>query len=134
MFEYNTTIKMHETDAAGVLFFANQFKLVHDAYEAFLESQGFAIKDLLTNTAFLLPIVHAETDFKAPLRVGDKVVVRLMVKKTGNTSFTLAHEIYKDGTLLTGAGETVHVCMDKNSAAKIPLPKELLEIICRHSS
>ncbi|HLP46871.1 MAG TPA: thioesterase family protein [Candidatus Kapabacteria bacterium] len=129
MFEYKTTIKMHETDAAGVLFFANQFKLVHDAYEAFLESKGFAIKYLLENTAFHLPIVHAETDYKAPLRVGDKVVVRLNVKKTGNTSFTLAHEIYKSGTELTGTGETVHVCIDKNTGAKIPLPAELLQIL-----
>ncbi len=134
MFEYNTTIKMHETDAAGVLFFANQFKLVHDAYEAFLESKGFAIKDLLANMAFHLPIVHAETDFKAPLRVGDKVVVRLKLKKTGNTSFTLIHEIYKNGTELTGAGETVHVCINKDTDAKIALPTELLETICRHSS
>lgn len=130
MFEYHTTIKMHETDAAGVLFFANQFKLVHDAYEAFLESKGITIKDLLANTTFLLPIVHAETDFKAPLRVGDRVVVRLKVKKTGNSSFTLAHEIYKDGTELSGAGETVHVCIDKHTGAKIPLPAELPEAIC----
>ncbi|MDQ1352179.1 MAG: 1,4-dihydroxy-2-naphthoyl-CoA hydrolase [Acidobacteriota bacterium] len=130
MFEYHSTIKMHETDAGGVLFFANQFKLVHDAYEAFLESKGITIKDLLVNTAFHLPIVHAETDFKAPLRVGDRVVVRLKMKKTGTTSFTLAHEIYKDGAQLTGAGETVHVCIDKNTGAKIHLPKELLETIC----
>jgi len=125
---------MHETDAAGVLFFANQFRLVHDAYETLLESSGLSLKDLLENSAFHLPVVHAETDFKAPLRVGDKVVVRLNVKKTGNTSFTLAHEIYKDGTLLTGAGETVHVCIDKNTGVKIPLPAELLETICRHFS
>lgn len=128
MFEYHSTIKMHETDAAGVLFFANQFKLVHDAYESLLESRGLSLKDLLANTAFRLPIVHAETDFKAPLRVGDRVVVRLKIKKTGHSSFTLAHEIYKDGALLTGAGETVHVCIDKNSGAKIPLPIELMEI------
>jgi YbgC/YbaW family acyl-CoA thioester hydrolase len=119
---------MHETDAGGVLFFANQFKLVHDAFEAFLESKGITIKDLLANKAFLLPIVHAETDFKAPLRVGYRVVVRLKVKKTGNTSFTLAHEIFKEGMELTGSGETVHACIDKNSSAKIPLPIELMEI------
>jgi 1,4-dihydroxy-2-naphthoyl-CoA hydrolase len=119
---------MHETDAGGVLFFANQFKLVHDAYEAFLESKGITIKDLLANKAFLLPIVHAETDFKAPLRVGDRVIVRLQVKKTGTTSFTLAHEIYKEGMELTGSGETVHVCIDKNSNAKIPLPQEIIDI------
>lgn len=120
---------MYEADVAGVLFFANQFKLVHDAYEAFLQSKGMAINDLLNNTNFHLPVVQAETDFKAPLRVGDKVVVRLFVKKLGNTSFILAHEIYKNGTELTGSGKTVHVCIDKNTGDKIPIPTQLLEIL-----
>jgi YbgC/YbaW family acyl-CoA thioester hydrolase len=137
MFEYKTRIKIYEIDAAGVLFFANQFKLVQDAYEAFLESQGLTIKDLLINSSFHLPIVHAETDYKLPLKVGDSIVIRLTLKKTGNTSFTLAHEIYKSKKELSGenqkelagAGETVHVCIDKSMGSKIPLPGELLEIL-----
>ena len=119
---------MHETDAAGVLFFASQFKLVHDAYEAFLEQGGLPLVSLLNEKDFLLPIIHAESDFDIPLKVGDKISVRLRVKRKGTTSFILAHEIYKDNTR-AGGGETVHVSISRKSGKKIPLPDKLLEVL-----
>jgi hypothetical protein len=38
MYTYQTTIRLHHTDAAGVVFFSNLFVIAHDAYESFLES------------------------------------------------------------------------------------------------
>ena len=128
MFTFNTTIKMHEVDAAGVLFFANQLKLVHDAYEAFLNASGLALKEILNEKEFFLPIVHAKTDFELPLHAGDQVEVQLFVLCKGTTSFTLSHQIYK-GKIRAGHGETVHVSIAKQSGEKIPLPPELLEIL-----
>ena len=37
-FIYKTEIRLHDTDAAGPLFFANQFTIIHDAYEQLLET------------------------------------------------------------------------------------------------
>ncbi|MCP5047565.1 MAG: acyl-CoA thioesterase [bacterium] len=128
MFEYKTTIKLHETDAAGLLFFANQFRLVHDAYEAFMESRDMGLGKLLTSKPFLLPIVHAETDYKAPLRVGDVIMITIRVKRKGTSSFTLAHELHKNDTL-AGSGETVHACLDTKTGKPIPLPNPLSDIL-----
>jgi 1,4-dihydroxy-2-naphthoyl-CoA hydrolase len=122
MFEFKTSIKMHHVDAAGVLFFARQFQLVHDAYEAFMESKGLSLSKILKTADFALPIVHAETDYKAPLFEGDRIVIKLKLKKIGETSFTLSHEIFKENGQLAGTGETVHVSIDKKTGAKIPLP------------
>ena len=47
IFYYQTKIKLHETDAAGVIFFNNLFKIAHDAYEALLEKINFSIKEIL---------------------------------------------------------------------------------------
>ena len=112
---------MHEVDAAGVLFFAQQFRLVHDAFEAFMESKGLSLAKILDSEDFALPIVHAETDYKMPLSLGDRIIIKLNLKEIGETSFTLAHEIFKEGRL-AGKGETVHVSVDKKTGAKIPLP------------
>ncbi|MCA9407426.1 MAG: acyl-CoA thioesterase, partial [Candidatus Omnitrophica bacterium] len=62
MYTYQTKIKLHETDAAGLLFFSNQFKLIHDAYESLLESLGLSFQELIRNKNYFLPIVHAESD------------------------------------------------------------------------
>ena len=52
MFTYQTKIKLHDTDAAGVIFFANQFKIIHDAYESLLEGIEFGFANLIRNKDF----------------------------------------------------------------------------------
>ncbi len=131
MFEYNSYIKLHDTDAAGVMFFANQFKLVHDAYEAFLEANGLPLGELLAKADYLLPIVHAKTDYKFPLRVGEKFCIKLEVSKIGKSSFVLAHEITGSGSVTAGIGETVHVCIDRRTGEKIPVPPDLRNVLER---
>ncbi|MCP4230941.1 MAG: acyl-CoA thioesterase, partial [bacterium] len=88
IYEFKTSVKMYDTDAAGILFFGNQFRLVEDAYEAYLESKGFPLVNFLDKTSYIMPVVHAETSYRAPLRVSDKIVIKLTIAKIGTTSFT----------------------------------------------
>lgn len=129
MFVYQTKIHLHDTDAASLLFFANQFKMMHDAYEAMLETVGFGFADLLRKEDFFLPIVHAESDYKAPLFVGDLIEIQVTVENIGQTSITLAYKIIKADQTLVGSGKTVHVTIDKKTGKKVALPKLFLEKI-----
>ena len=43
-FLYTRTIRFHETDAAGVVYFANLLTLCHEAYEAALAEAGLDVK------------------------------------------------------------------------------------------
>ena len=83
------TVKLHDTDAAGILFFANQFKMAHDIYESFLGRMGFGLSQRFARRDFFLPIVHAEADYYQPLNVGDVIEIAMSVTKIGKTSFTL---------------------------------------------
>lgn len=129
MFVYQTKIHLHDTDAAGLLFFANQFTILHDAYELMLETVGFGFADLLRRESFFLPIVHAESDYKAPLFVGDLIEVQVSVENIGTTSITLSYKVIKADQTLVGLGKTVHVTIDKKTGQKIPLPKLFMEKI-----
>lgn len=129
LFQFQTRVTLYDSDAAGVLFFANQFRLVHDAYEAFLESKNLGLSKIVREADFLLPLVHASTNYKAILRPGDPVSIKLALKKLGKTSFTVSHEIYKPDGTLAGYGETVHVTVDKKTREKISIPPEIKEIL-----
>ena len=129
MYTYQTKIKLHETDAAGLLFFANQFKLVHDAYESLLENVGFGFAQLLRDKDFFLPIVHAEADYKLPLFVGDVIEIQVTVEKIGDTSFTFAYKLVNHKGELVGTAKTVHVTIDKATHTKIPLPSDMRDKI-----
>lgn len=125
MFTYKTQIRLHDTDAAGILFFAHQFSIVHDAYEQLLEKLGFSFPTMLKDRAYFLPIVHAESDYKSPLFVGDKITIRIAVGHIGETSFSFVYTIHNQKKVLVGTAKTVHVTIDKKKRNKIPLPKEI---------
>lgn len=125
VFTYQTKIKLHETDASGVIFFANQFKIIHDAYELLLEEIGFSFPELIRGKDFFLPIVHAESGYKVPLFVGDVLDIRVKVEKVGQTSFTLAYTLVNGRQKTVGTGRTVHVTVSKKTRRKITLPGDL---------
>jgi 1,4-dihydroxy-2-naphthoyl-CoA hydrolase len=125
MFIYKTQIRLHDTDAAGILFFAHQFSLVHDAYELLLEELGFSFPTMLQKKPYFLPIVHAESDYKAPVFVGDKITIRIRLGHIGESSFSFDYTLYNQKKILVGTAQTVHVTIDKQKRSKIPLPKEI---------
>ncbi len=129
MYTYQTKIKLHETDAAGILFFSQQFKMVHDAYEGLLETIGFGFPDLIRTKDFFLPIVHAEADYKMPLFVGDLIEIQVTVSGVGQTSLTLSYKLLNTKQELVGTAQTVHVTIDKKTRQKIPIPREMREKI-----
>ena len=125
MYTYQAKIKLHDTDAAGILFFSHQFEIVHDAYEALLEHIGFGFAELIRHKEFFLPIVHAESDYKMPLFVGDLIEIQVIVEKVGETSFTFAYKLLNTQQQLVGTARTVHVTIDKKTRQKIPLPPDM---------
>jgi len=112
---------LHDTDAFGVIFFADQFKIVHDAYEALLEKFGFGFPVLLKNGRYFMPIVHAESDYKAPLSVGDALHITIKVVHIGRTSFAFAYVIRR-GKAIVGTAKTVHVAIHPKTGKKTLLP------------
>ncbi len=125
MISYKTTVKMHDTDAAGILFFGNQFRMIHEAYEVVLETIGMGFADILRKTNFFIPIVHAEADYKFPLFVGDKLTITARLNKVGKTSFTFDYKIHNQRKILVGTAKTVHVSVNSRTHKKIPLPLKL---------
>ena len=74
MYKYRTVIRLHLTDAAGVAYFANLFVLAHECYESFLE-QDESLGSIIEQKEFIIPIVHAQADYRMPLKLSEKVVI-----------------------------------------------------------
>ncbi len=129
MFSYNTTVKLHQTDAAGLLFFGNLFTLVHDAYEGFLANSSIDIAHIVRNESYLLPIVHTEADYKKPFDLGDKVLITVQCEHIGKHSFTLVYSIKNGNNEIIAAAKTVHAVVDKESREKTGIPSNLLPVL-----
>lgn len=87
---YNRRIAFHETDAAGVVYFANYFRLAEEAETHALASLG----SVVTRDGYLYPRVHAEADYLAPLRFFDEVSVHARITRIGSSSVHWKFDIF----------------------------------------
>jgi 1,4-dihydroxy-2-naphthoyl-CoA hydrolase len=130
-FKYETTVKLYDTDAAGIMFFGNYLRVAHDAYQAFLESCGFSFADALAEGKLLIPIVHAEADYLQPLLVGDKLSIEMTASKISTHSFVLKYRLSRLDSTLVATVSTVHVTTDRSATEKIVLPDPLRQALER---
>ncbi len=130
MFRHVRMIQLRDTDATGVLYFADQFKIALETLEFFLKKSGTSLGIIIDKENFLLPIVHAESDYLAPLRVGDEVEITLSVKKIGTSSFTLHYAFHdKEKQIPVGSVSIVHVTVSKETKKSIPIPQLLADLL-----
>jgi len=125
MFKVDFLVTLPDTDAAGIFFFGNYFRRIHETYELFMKKIDFSLSDIIYHSDFFLLIAHAEATYKKSMRLGEKYSVNLKVEKAGRTSFVLKYEILNNFGEITTAIKTVHVAVDKKSNKKIKLPVDL---------
>jgi 1,4-dihydroxy-2-naphthoyl-CoA hydrolase len=127
-FAYLRTVHFRDTDAAGVVYFANVLAMCHEAYEAALASAGVDLKSFFTHPEFALPIVHASVDFCRPMFCG--LQYEILVKPTAVSArkFQISYSILllKEPEVVSQA-TTVHVCIDPVTRARIDLPTEVMQ-------
>ena len=131
MFKTKYIIKLSDTDAGGVLFFVHKFRIIHDIYEEFMKKCGFHFYDILYESDFALPIVHAEADYKKPLFVGDEVNIELKIEEINDHSFIISYFLSQKKFLKNievGSARTVHVAVNTQTNEKIPLPRKIRKV------
>ncbi|HOW97551.1 MAG TPA: thioesterase family protein [Kiritimatiellia bacterium] len=125
MYKQPYRIRMHDTDAAGILFFTSQLRIAHETFEAFLDGVGLGLGVIMGARDYRIPIVHAESDYRAPVHLGDLLSVEVALARVGRTSFALRTRFVSAAGLETGAVTTVQVAVDARTWQKRPLPDEL---------
>jgi len=124
MFESKTEVRVHDTDAAGAVFFANYFRMAHAAYEALMKSIGCGLDKIINQSDFLLPVVHAEADYKKGLCLGDELTISLKAE-VGKSSFVISYQ-FTDGLGNVAAElKTVHASIDRGTRKTIPIPEDI---------
>ena len=96
-----------------------------------MESIGYNLTAVTRKNKHHLPVVHAEADYNAPLRLGDTVEIKLKVTHMGNSSLTFQADILKQGRIRAGSIKVVHVSVDARTRKKTPLPSSLREKMAR---
>ncbi len=134
-YHYDRTVRMADTDASGVIYFASVQKIALEAFEDFLLSSGFELAKMMLSGPLLMPIVHVEADYLAPVYVGEMLRVEMKLAKTGVTSFVIKYNIFSsEHDLVVATLAITHVVIAKDSKKSVPIPQELLSMLERAKS
>ena len=128
-FTHTFPVRLHDIDAAGILFYGHLFRHAHDAYEAFMASIGFPLDRLIREGNCLLPLVHAEADYRHPLRHGEVIQVELRVQHIGGSAFTLDYRFVDEAAREKARASTVHVHVNPAGDGTAPLPEDLEAVL-----
>ncbi len=128
MHTHETVIRLEHVDAAGLLYFARIFPIAHQCYEEFLQLH-MPIDSIIDSSDFLVPIVHAQADYKKPIRLTDKLTIEMTVEKEGTTSFQLNYNFLDDANSIAVNVQTTHVVIDKATGKSKPLPDSVKKVL-----
>ncbi|HBR00710.1 acyl-CoA thioesterase [Roseofilum sp. Belize BBD 4] len=132
-FYYTRTVRFAETDAAGVVYFANLFQFCHEAYEASLATAGIDLKEFFCQPKIAFPIIHSEADFYRPLTCGDCLDIELTPVFCPPDEYEINYKIRLADRAVAKA-TTRHVCIDAHQRTRQPLPKVLLNWLHKWSN
>jgi 1,4-dihydroxy-2-naphthoyl-CoA hydrolase len=126
-FSYQRTIHFPDTDAAGVVFFANYLAICHEAYEEALGAVGIELKTFFADTGMVVPITKSEAEYLRPLACGDKIRVNVHPECLTADTYAVRFEVTRLGSVekLTARVRTEHVCIATQSRERRPLPPQL---------
>lgn len=128
-FEYLFTVRLHDTDAAGRLFFAHLFRHAHDAFEAFMAASGVPLDALIRAGQILLPLTHAAADYHHPLLHGDMIRVQVIVVEIRRRSFSIQYLFLNHHGECAATVRTVHCQINADGSAAAALAVELNAVL-----
>jgi 1,4-dihydroxy-2-naphthoyl-CoA hydrolase len=131
-FRVTLPVRFQDVDAAGVLFFGRVFDYCHQAYEELIVSSGADRARYFAGAEVLVPIAHAEADYKTPIRHGEQVTIVIDVTRVGRASFRLRHRVLGPAGDLRAEAETVHAFVDRATMKPISIPEPLRGFFLRH--
>lgn len=141
------TVRLGETDAAGVMHFHQLLRWCHEAYEESLERFGIPAAAIFptglgpdpepsedavaaaNQTAagrpiVALPIIHCQADYRAPLVCGSRIHIRLTPRRLDASGFEVAYHTLQESVEPAEVARALsrHLAIDSRSRRRCLLP------------
>jgi len=113
-------VYFEDTDAAGIVYYANYLKFAERARTDMLRDLGISHADMMTRDGLVLVVRRCTIDYVKPARLDDLLTIETDMAKLGGASVDLVQRVLRDGELLVELTVQV-VCTDRNRRpARIP--------------
>jgi len=125
-FIWPVRIYYEDTDAGGVVFYANYLKFFERARTEMLRSMGFEQNELITSEGIIFVVRSVQVDYLSSARFNDLIQVSAEVVQTGKASLTFKQHITRGDDVLTKSVIRI-ACLDTQTMRPKVIPEYLLE-------
>ncbi|CAD5372095.1 4-hydroxybenzoyl-CoA thioesterase family active site [Rubrivivax sp. A210] len=114
-----------DTDAGGVVFYANYLRFFERARTEWLRHLGTGQQALRESTGALFVVSETRVRYLAPARLDDELQVDVRLLRAGSASMTVAQQARR-GDLLLADGEIRIACVDEGTFRPRRIPNQVL--------
>ena len=119
-FSFTVKIYYEDTDAGGVVYYANYLKFLERARSEAIYSLGYTNSSILEQFGVLLIVKSCNIEYRKPARFEDTLEIISEIKSFTKTSFLMKQSILRNNKIISDA-EIHLVSVDKNGKpSKIP--------------
>ena len=127
-FSVDLTINYEDTDAGGVVYYANYLAYMERARNAFLRQLGFPLSQLVRDHGMVFVVTEADLRYLSPARLDDHIRVTLEITRAGGASVEFGHEVLRDDQVLV-RGRVRLAVVDAHSGRPKRIPSVLGDLL-----
>ena len=124
LYTHPVRIYWEDTDAGGVVFYANYLKFFERARTEWLRSLGVQQQALRKDTGAIFVVSDTQLRYLTPARLDDELQVTVQSLAGGRASLQLAQQAWR-GTRLLAEGSIRIACVDADTFQPRRLPAQI---------
>jgi acyl-CoA thioester hydrolase len=117
-----------DTDAGGVVFYANYLKFFERARTEMLRAMGYEQDELIVNEGIIFAVCSVQVDYLLPARFNELIQVSAEVILTKKVSLTFEQLIKRGDDVLCKSIIRI-ACLDAKTMRPKAIPENLLELL-----
>jgi len=128
VFRWNVRVYFEDTDAAGIVYYANYLKYFERCRTEWLRSLGIDQRQLAARERLQFVVADLAVQYLRPARLDDALAIDAAIAERARSYLVFRQQARRDGELLAAARVKV-ACVDTARLAPVRLPLQILERI-----
>ena len=117
---FNLRVYYEDTDAEGIVYYANYLKFAERARSEFLREIGWPPAKMWEELRDYWVVTECNVKYRKPAALDDWLTVKTSIKKLQSVSLMLQQDIYRDEELLTTLSIRLAYLHENSQIARIP--------------
>ncbi len=127
-FSWTVRVYYEDTDAGGVVFYANYLKFFERARTEWLRAAGVSQQAMAASTRTMFVVKSVAVDYHAAAKLDDELKLTVVVERLGRASVQLLQQAWRLGATpgLLATGRIKVGCVDLAAFRPSPIPPPVL--------